>query len=1470
MLRSSISLLLTLCVSWSLYAQTGPVGWASLAGGTTGGAGGDTVTVTTRAQFLSYVGDNTARVIVIQDTLELNLYERVKVFGNKTIVGGTPNAMIRYGGLEIVGNNVIVQNLVIGDFYDGDWGGTTHSTDALTIYGQRVWIDHCWLYAGADGLLDVRAGNGNIADLITISYCRFSDHNKVTLIGASNDQVESRGHLRITFHHCWYDGTLAKGLNQRNPRVRFGDVHIFNTYYEEIDSYCAAARFESDLVLENNYFRNANNPHAIEDEGLGLEDPDLVAIDNIYEFSAGSQETGGTAFVPADFYSYVADPAVDVPALVMNGAGPFDPTDNQPPVAGEDPVGWDGLTNPIVIAATDNDTDADGGDLRIAQILNQPAGTAGIRLNQVYYTPPAGTGGRDTVLYLLVDTQGGVDTGRIIIELGDEPGAASAGKADVWDFGAAQLDTATYVNHLDATAINAWYDPAIPVGSTGNVLPDFSAGLLTWTGGGNDRLRSTNPNLTRYDENISSAPAEYTGRLYVNSAGNTSRYLSLTLAADDEVTLAVKTDSGGELNFQYTADPAAQTDQYAMGSAFEIVQFVAKEAGVYRFFATQGKPSYYRITRKGATYVELTGAVDTTEAAGLPSDYALVFTNAAGKAWRTTPVDAAYALELPAGYTYTLSLADANGFLISSGTSLTVSETTTTFDIAIQRVALYTVSGTITGLGDAIYNLTLSYTPDPAANTINEPMPVVDAAAGTYSVELEANVVYTISAEGVNDYFIPANTISIGAAPTTADIAFTARPVYPVAISTPTLTAEQRAALALTFENRNEPGYRYSFPSAEAVRLRDGVYTVTAGNLDAYPVQLALTSDLSVAGAATAKNLVFEPVTRWSFGDRVIANGDPAYKGMLFTGNVYNEIQKSHLAAGPQATLQVPVLPGRRVVVEYYYSADFSIEGGPAITTNSQSTNTIERATYDYPGTEPGYVTITVGAGAGTTYFTDVYVYQALPYTPTLRVGVDRDYQTINAALDAVRRMDREDSQRVTILVDPGNYEEMLVIDEPNLTLKNAAAAPNIDLLNQGVDIAPGAVRVTSYYGHGYDYFSMGDDQKWSAEELAVNTENGYPSTRNGESAGGYRSYWNATVVVTASGFVAEDIIFENSFNQYISPKEAADTVVEWPTGGKGPRPTDIGNVAVQDRSFVERAAAIAITNNTDKVILDKCRVVGRQDSFFGGHGARVVVYKGVMMGAVDYIFGGMTAVFYQSDLAMNTSDASNDRAYITAAQQRGERGFLMYACTVTSAEPGTETASSTRSKPGYFGRPWEAATSEAVFYHTTIETSDYPGDVGESLILPEGWRNTLGGESAGMYEYGTVEGSGVDNSTARAGWATLLTAPTLNDGTPITTFNFTKGNDGWDPLPALIEGDVVDVPFVRPETAVTVYGHGDSVYVANVTAATHVRVYGLSGVLVKTLRTRGDTRFTLPTGFWIIEIHAPDGTKIVKVTTSK
>jgi pectate lyase len=91
-------------------------------------------------------------------------------------------------------------------------------------YSTRVWIDHNTLSHGYDGAIDIKRAS----DYVTVSWNHVFNHDKDMLLGHSDDNgSEDIGHLRVTYHHNWFDGTV-----QRNPRVRFGNpVHVFNNYY---------------------------------------------------------------------------------------------------------------------------------------------------------------------------------------------------------------------------------------------------------------------------------------------------------------------------------------------------------------------------------------------------------------------------------------------------------------------------------------------------------------------------------------------------------------------------------------------------------------------------------------------------------------------------------------------------------------------------------------------------------------------------------------------------------------------------------------------------------------------------------------------------------------------------------------------------------------------------------------------------------------------------------------------------------------------------------------------------------------------------------------------------------------------------------------------------------------------------------------------------------------------------------------
>jgi pectate lyase len=102
------------------------------------------------------------------------------------------------------------------------------------------------------------------------------------------------------------------------PRVRFGDVHVFNNYYSSSgNNYCIRAGFHSNVLIENNHFQGVDTPHELgEDQGTAI----VTARGNLYSSTTGAQGTRGTAFTPP--YQYTLDAASSVSAAVQSGAGP--------------------------------------------------------------------------------------------------------------------------------------------------------------------------------------------------------------------------------------------------------------------------------------------------------------------------------------------------------------------------------------------------------------------------------------------------------------------------------------------------------------------------------------------------------------------------------------------------------------------------------------------------------------------------------------------------------------------------------------------------------------------------------------------------------------------------------------------------------------------------------------------------------------------------------------------------------------------------------------------------------------------------------------------------------------------------------------------------------------------------------------------------------------------------------------------
>jgi pectate lyase len=176
---------------------------------------------------------------------------KLAVPSNTTIVGLGASARIEGLNLNVKNvDNVIIRNVQFVDAHDcfpawdptdGATGNWNSEYDNVSVYGAtHVWVDHNTftdgqnpdsrqpLYFGRpwqvhDGQLDITNGS----DYVTYSWNVFTDHDKTNLLGSTNSPTYDLGKLHITVHH-----NLYRNVIQRLPRVRYGQVHVYDNLYQ--------------------------------------------------------------------------------------------------------------------------------------------------------------------------------------------------------------------------------------------------------------------------------------------------------------------------------------------------------------------------------------------------------------------------------------------------------------------------------------------------------------------------------------------------------------------------------------------------------------------------------------------------------------------------------------------------------------------------------------------------------------------------------------------------------------------------------------------------------------------------------------------------------------------------------------------------------------------------------------------------------------------------------------------------------------------------------------------------------------------------------------------------------------------------------------------------------------------------------------------------------------------------------------
>ena len=273
-----------------------------------------------------------------------------------TIEGIGTDTVFNGFGLRIANaSNVEVRNIgfMNCNSSEGDDVGLQQNND-------HVWVHNCDLFYGdagsdadqvkGDGALDTKTSS-----YITHSYNHFWDNGKCNLQGMKSESTDNY----ITYHHNWYDHS-----DSRHPRIRTCSVHIYNNYFDGNAKYGVGVTMGASAFVENNYFRACPKPMMSSMQGTdakgegtfsGENGGIIKAYNNVfaenpsgfsyltyqsagadsdaYEVTSasatvpGSVKTvaGGTTYNNFDtssvMYSYKADDAKNVPAVVTAGAG---------------------------------------------------------------------------------------------------------------------------------------------------------------------------------------------------------------------------------------------------------------------------------------------------------------------------------------------------------------------------------------------------------------------------------------------------------------------------------------------------------------------------------------------------------------------------------------------------------------------------------------------------------------------------------------------------------------------------------------------------------------------------------------------------------------------------------------------------------------------------------------------------------------------------------------------------------------------------------------------------------------------------------------------------------------------------------------------------------------------------------------------------------------------------------------------
>ncbi|MEH1123127.1 pectate lyase family protein [Micromonospora sp. CPCC 206061] len=322
-------------------ATGGVTGYATQNGGTTGGAGGQTVRATTgtaiHTALCNRASSSTPIIIQVEGTINHGNTTKVsgascntaadvielKQISNVTIIGVGGGAMFDQLGIHIRdASNIIIQNVTVRNVKKSG-SPLSNGGDAIGMEStvRNVWVDHVTLEAsggeseGFDGLFDMK----NNTQYVTLSYSILRNSGRGGLVGSSESDL-SNGF--ITYHHNLYEN-----IDSRTPLLRGGVAHIYNNHYVSLHESGINSRAGARAKVDNNYFRNSKDVlGTFYTDQAGYWQASGNILDNVTWSSRGSDTNPAGPGMPSNTtvsipYPYTLDGASCVPSVVSQTAG---------------------------------------------------------------------------------------------------------------------------------------------------------------------------------------------------------------------------------------------------------------------------------------------------------------------------------------------------------------------------------------------------------------------------------------------------------------------------------------------------------------------------------------------------------------------------------------------------------------------------------------------------------------------------------------------------------------------------------------------------------------------------------------------------------------------------------------------------------------------------------------------------------------------------------------------------------------------------------------------------------------------------------------------------------------------------------------------------------------------------------------------------------------------------------------------